>query len=107
MNTNVLIPDDLKNDLKIKARTWNDLVFLGKENLRAIRARWRNDERELGAHIKWLQETADFLVGGSSNIKAMSTVSRRINRGNFSNRGEFKGKKGLNYFLLLRGMQIR
>lgn len=103
MNTNVLIPNDLRSDLKIKARTWNDLVFLGKENLKAIRARWRNDERELGAHIKWLQETADFLVGGPSNIKAMSIVSKRKNHGSFSSRGEFKGKKGSTTFCYCGG----
>ena len=99
MNTNVLIP----KGLKIKARTWNSLVFLGKENLKAIRAIWRNRERELGDHIKWLQETADFLVGGPNNIEAMSIVSKRTQNANFSEFGDFRGECGSTTFAYCGG----
>ena len=89
MNTNVLIP----KNLKIKVRTWNDLVFLGKENLIAIRAIWRSRESELGERIKWLQKTADFLAGGPNNVEAMTIVEKRKDRADFDCLGLFRGKK--------------
>lgn len=94
MNTNVLIP----KNLKIKVRTWNDLVFLGKENLIAIRAIWRSRESELGERIKWLQKTADFLAGGPNNVEAMTIVEKRKDRADFDCLGLFRGKKGSTTF---------
>lgn len=90
MNTNVLIP----KGLKVKVRTWNDLVFLGKENLIAIRAYWRSREDKLGSHVKWLQTTADFMIGGPSNLESMAIVKKRNKNARRDKDGRFIGGKG-------------
>ena len=90
MNTNVLIP----KGLKVKVRTWNDLVFLGKENLIAIRAYWRSREDKLGSHVKWLQTAADFMIGGPSNLESMTIVKERKKNVRRDKDGRFIGGKG-------------
>ncbi|MBR5669544.1 hypothetical protein IKX12_00475 [Candidatus Saccharibacteria bacterium] len=71
MKTNSLVPPVW--NLKI-GNDWSQIIMFGSENLTAMRAYWRNKERDLGSRIKRLQGDIDFLKGGPNNHASMTQI---------------------------------